>query len=326
MFDTFEKIQHGARAYWGIRVLLTAAELDLFTALAAGPRTVAEVAGTCGTDERATRILLDALVSLGLLVKQGDTWWASAVAARHLAAGSPEPALGMLLHQAELWRRWSQLTEVVRTGRPAPRGDDAPAKHESFIRAMHEMKLGEDLSYLLPVDLSGVDRAIDLGGGPGTLAMALLRSRPGAVVTLLDRPATLDVAARVVPPDLWGTRIVPLAADLLERPYYGEGYDLAILSAVLHAMGEGDCARVVQRAAACLRPGGQLLVREFILEDDRAGPPRAALFSVNMLVGTPAGRSYTFPEMAAWMRDAGLVDVHRTPDDRADAVVGTRPA
>jgi SAM-dependent methyltransferase len=323
MFQTLDQVQEAVRGFWTARILLSAVELDLLAPLTPGPVTAEEAARACGTDPRATGILLDALASLGLVTREGDRYRASELAARHLSSAANEPVLGMFRHQAELWRRWSRLSDVVRSGRPTPRDDSSPLQHESFILAMHDSKRNQSLEDWIPIDLFGLHSAIDLGGGPGTLAVAIAKACPGATVVLFDRPATLDVAAHVVPGELWGSRVVPRAGDLLEEAPYGEGFDLAILSAVLHSFGEQACAGVVKRAALALRPGGRLLVRETLLDASHAGPPRAALFSVNMLVGTEHGRSYTLDEIAGWMRDAGLEGIERLP---GDVVVATRSA
>ena len=84
--------------------------------------------------------------------------------------------------------------------------------------------------------------------------------------------------------------------------------DVAWLSQVLHGETVDDAARLLKNAAACLVPGGLLCVQEFVLDDDRCGPSHAALFALNMLVGTPGGQTYTAQELAAMMRQAGAVE------------------
>ncbi len=324
MISDLRRLQEVLRAAWTPRVVLSAVELDLFTPCTPGPASAAEVAALRSTDPRATEVLLDALAALGLLDKREGRYRATDLAARHLSPGSPEPLVGMVLHQSTLWGRWSHLTDVVRTGRPVPQGEAGGSEHASFIRAMADHKAGLGLADLLPVDLTGVRRVVDLGGGPGTLAVAVARALPDARVTLVDREATLTIAAGVVPADLWGSRVVGLAADLETDDPLGSGYDLAILSAVLHAYGAATATRMVARAVEALVPGGRLVVREQVLDEDRTAPLAAALFSVNMLVGTPEGRSYTYAEIAGWMEAAGLVGLERHPVERGEAIVGRR--
>jgi SAM-dependent methyltransferase len=324
MTEELRSFQEMLRGAWPTRVVLSAVELDVFTPCTPGPASAVQVAAARSTDPRATEVLLDALAALGLLLKHEGTYRAAPLAARHLSPGAPQPLVGMILHQNVLWNRWSHLTEVVRSGQPAPREAEGEAEHEAFIRAMADHKAGLGLTDLLPVDLEGVRRVVDLGGGPGTLAVALTRALPMVEVVLVDRPETLDIAARLVPADLWGSRIRGLAADLETGDPVGSGYDLAILSAVLHAFGPRTAARVVDHAVRCLAPGGRLVVREQVLEDDRTGPVSAALFSVNMLVGTREGRSYTAREIAGWMEAAGLGGLERHPTERGEAIVGRR--
>lgn len=319
----WDRFKEHLRSYQEVRAVFTAVELDLFTPLAGRCLGAADVARARGTDERATEVLLDALVALGLVDWSPEGYRAGELARRHLVHDAPDPRVNTVLHHAELWRRWSSLTEVVRTGQPAPK-DEAPHARRRWLRSMHDAKRARDPEALFPFSLEGVRRAVDLGGGAGTLSVALARACPAARIVLLDRESTRPVARERIPASLWGDRIRFQAGDLLEMPSYGRDFDLAILSAVLHAYPAPVAARLVERAAACLRPGGRLLVRERILQADHAGPRSAALFSLNMVVVTPGGRVWTAERIQGWMREAGLHGIERHPAEKGEALVGIR--
>jgi len=308
------------------RILLSAVELDLFSPITPGPATAAAVALACGTDLRATGVMLEALAALGLVLRTDAGYVASSLAARHLAQGCPEPLHGMVYHYLHQWRRWSQLSDVVRSGQPLPRTAQPARTHRDFVTAMDQGKSHVSLAALLPIRLAGVRRAVDLGGGPGTMALALALALPDVVVTLVDRPATLAIAAERVPADLWGSRVLPQPADLLRWGPEPGRYDLAILSAVLHAHDAAAAAAMVGRAARGLAPGGRLVIRELLLDDhDPERALDAAVFSVGMLITTQRGGSFRRDQVEGWMLAAGLEDLELVPVERGVALVGRRP-
>ena len=305
------------------RIVLTAVELDLFSAVGDGA-TATEVARRLNTDLRGTDCLLHALAALGLLEKRAGAFHNGPVAARFLCAGAPDDRRGALLHGAALWHRWSALTECVRTGRPAPRGPRDEADTAVFIAAMHANSTQRAPALIAALELSGVRRVLDLGGGSGGHAIALARAVPGARIEVLDLADVVPLTARYVAAaglaDRVRTRVGDLNADDL-----GAGYDLVLISAICHMNGpaaergpdppRGALART-RRPRRGARP------------HPRAGPHRArggAIFAVNMLVNTPAGGNYTEAEYFGWMRDAGLADVaHVRMPGPAGLIVGTR--
>src|SRR5262249_14309821 len=108
--DLFETI----RAFVPSRVILTALELDVFSTIGKGS-TAEEVAELICTDRRGTELLLNALASLGLIQKTDGIFRNTAATARFLAQDSPDSARQAQLHTANMWGRWSHLTESVRT-------------------------------------------------------------------------------------------------------------------------------------------------------------------------------------------------------------------
>jgi len=127
---------------------------------------------------------------------------------------------------------------------------------------------------------------------------------------IYDLPATRSFAENTVSRFELSGKI-----DFIPGDYHAEpvptGFDVAWLSHILHADGPEACTALLRKAAAALEPGGILMVQEFILDDAKDGPPFPALFSLNMLLGTEAGRSYSESELTGMMAAAGLSDVHR---------------
>jgi predicted O-methyltransferase YrrM/DNA-binding CsgD family transcriptional regulator len=318
-----EEFLQSVRAWQDSRIVLTAVELDVFSAVRDGA-TSPEVARQLRLDGRAVDILLHALTALGLLEKQGEVFRNGPLADRHLRADAPDDLRAALRHSAALWHRWSRLSEVVRTGQPAPREEHDPDDTESFVAAMHMNASARAPRMVAALDLSGARRALDLGGGSGAHAIALARAVPGLRVEVVDVPDVLPLTRRYIAEAGLEDRVFAREGDL-RAGEYGEGYDLALLSAVCHMLGRDENADLIRRAARALGPQGQLVVHDHILDPDRASPRAAAVFAVNMLVNTRAGASYAEADYVAWMRAAGLADVRRVALDGPTAlIVGRR--
>jgi 2-polyprenyl-3-methyl-5-hydroxy-6-metoxy-1,4-benzoquinol methylase len=283
--------------FWSARVILTANNYRVFERLKS-PKTAHEVAGILGTDRRATEILLDALAGLGLLRKKASLYRNTAMAGRLLISESPHYQGDIMRHADVLWKNWSGLDEVIKTGKPHHTAHD----QNSFIRGMHNLATLKVKRVIEALDLSGVKRALDLGGGPGTYAMEM--ARKGVSVTLFDRPETIEIAQSII--KRAGARNIDfLRGDFLSDDI-GKGYDLIFISQVLHSCSEKECARLMKKSGTALNPRGRLVIQEFHIEKDRAHPVQSALFSVNMLVNTAAGRCYSPYEIKGWLSGAGF--------------------
>jgi len=280
------------------RVVLTANNLGIFDHLTTG-RTAAELARRLKTDPRATEILLDALASLELLRKTGRSYRNTPLSRRFLVRTSPAYQGDMLHHADQLWKSWSNLDEVVRTGKPMRAGS---RDFDVFLRAMHNNSVLRAKDIVDAVGLKGVKTALDLGGGPGTYSIEL--ARRGVAVTHFDMPEAKQIAKKLFSAgDLKNVRFI--GGD-----YYtdaiGSGYDLVLISQIIHSMSIADTLSLLRKARKSLNPGGRIAIHEFLLAENRAAPPPGALFSINMLVNTEAGRSYTVKEMKGFLSDAGL--------------------
>jgi len=315
------------RAFMESRVLLTALELDVFTAAGRGA-TAAAVASSGNADAGATERLLDALVSLGFLEKRGNVFANTPLPARFLAAGSRDDARDALKHNLSLWRRWSTLTDAVRAGHAVgvtemrDRDEDWTVP---FIAAMHRSAAQRAPLVVQAVGTQGVRRMLDVGGGSGAYSIAFARASATLRAEILDLPTVLPIADVHVTEAGLADRVVTRAGDL-RTDELGSDYDLVLLSSICHMLGPEENRDLLSRASRALAPGGRVVVSDFVLDEDGAGPRQAVLFSINMLVGTPSGRSYRESEYAAWLREAGLVDVARVRlPGPAHLLIGRKP-
>jgi hypothetical protein len=316
--------------YWATCALHAGVKLDLFSVLDESVRTAGEVAQLRNCDPRGTAMLLDALTSLGLIEKRGAAYTATPFSSEFLSRTSERYMGHIIMHHHHLMSGWARLHESVQGGGPirerVSHGDDDVVR-ESFLMGMFNLA-----SLLAPriaqaVDLSGCRRLLDLGGGPGTYAVHFCFANPGLSAVVYDLPTTRSFAESTVARfDLSG-RIAFTPGDYHADPLPA-GFDAAWLSHILHADGPEACAALLRKTVQALDSGGVLMVQEFILDDAKDGPQFPALFSLNMLLGTDAGRSYSQGELAAMLTEAGLTDVRRIAIDLpngAGVMTGRKP-
>lgn len=324
---TVDDIQQLARAFFHSRILLTAYELGIFTGLGGERKTSAEVASALETDPRATDRLLNALAVLGLLNKEKGRFANTEAASRYLVKGKPEYMAG-LMHTVNLWDSWSTLTGAVRAGTTAferPGGEAAERRTEAFIAAMDYGGSQRAERLVATLDLDGVSRVLDVGGGSGAYAMAFVRASDNITATVFDLPRVTPLTRRYVEAKGLSGKIdvVEGDANVDELP---RGYDLVFMSQLLHSNSPKENEALIANGAASLNAGGRLVVQDFVVDEGRAGPPRPVIFALNMLVATAAGDTYTESEIRGWMEAAGLNDIERTDTDFETAlVVGKKP-
>jgi len=177
--------------FWPARVLLTANNFGIFDYLKS-PKTAIEIAKSLKTDSRATEILLDALTGLGLLKKSGNKYKNTLTANRFLIKESPYYHGDIIKHADTLWKNWSGLDEIIKTGRPNRSAHD----HEAFIKGMHNIASLKAKDVIKAIDLKGVKKALDLGGGPGTYSIEM--AKKGVLATLFDVPETIKIAKEII--------------------------------------------------------------------------------------------------------------------------------
>jgi ubiquinone/menaquinone biosynthesis C-methylase UbiE len=296
---------------WRAQSLAAAVELSLFGAIAHGNVTPDKIAAAAGTDERATRRLLDALVALGYLKKTNRNYRLTPGAAEYLVPDKPL----YMGDNAKLCRMglalWQMLPDVVRSGRPFNPGTSEQDRQQFFaglVRALFANNFnaaGAAVERLTPKEKSGIRRILDIGAGSAAWSIPFARAIRKARVTVVDYPAVVRVTHEYT--ERWGVadRYDYLEGDF-NRIEFGSGFDLAILGHILHG-GSPDAAReLLRRCCEALNAGGMLLIAEFVPNDDRTGPDVALLFGLNMLLSTEAGDVYTMREYREWLKAAGF--------------------
>ena len=314
------------RGFQESRVILTGIELNVFAAIGDGA-TASQVAAKIGTDARATEMLLNALVAMGMLTKSSGVFHDTRVTAHFFGGKSPDDARAAMMHIVHLWERWSTLTECVRAGTSVTRreaagpGDDWT---EAFIAAMHRNARARAPHVVEAVGVQGARRMLDVGGGSGAYSIAFAEANEKLQVELLDLLEVLPIAQRHIEEAELGARIKTRAGDL-RTDLLGQGFDVILISAICHMLGPQGNRDLLKRGYAALAPGGRVVISDFILEADKTAPKHAALFALNMLVGTREGNTYSEDEYREWLREAGFRKVRRMRmPGPASLMVGTR--
>lgn len=316
----FEELGNIWRGFMPSRVILTAVELGVFEKLKT-PKTAAQAARAIKGSQRGTEILLKALVSLKVIRKSDGKYSNTPIANKHLVKGAPEYYGDIILHYSSMWEGWSQLTEVVRSGKPAERTRDAKS-FESFIMGMHNLSIRRAPELIKAIGMKGVRHALDLGGGPGTNALEM--AKYANKVTLFDYPEALKIARKVARSAGKKLSLNYKGGDFMTDPI-GNSYDLILVSQIYHAYSEAASLELTKKCHDALVPGGRIAVQEFEVSKDRTSPPGGALFSVNMLVGTEAGNTYHTSHISSWLKESGFVSVKTKKLSQTVLVVAKKP-
>jgi len=313
-----------ARAFMRSRIILTAAELDLFTIIQDSSTSAEKIAQRFGFDLRALERIMDCLVTFGLLRKDHGAYSLTGEGASY-SSKHPASELPMLLHMSRLWDSWSDLTEIVKKAPGSDRKPTMPMDIDSrraFIGAMHV--IGRFLSEKIAgsLDLHGYRKLLDIGGGSGTYTIAFLRHNPQLKAILFDLKDVIPIASERLSSEGLLDRVELIAGDFYSEDLPG-GCDLALLSAIIHQNSPQQNLELYRKAYRSLEPGGMLLIRDHIMDEQRTQPHEGALFAINMLVNTQGGDTYTFDEVKRGLKDAGFTDAGLLRSgDRMDCIVG----
>ena len=305
-------IRELANSFRASRVLLSAFELKIFSVLDKHMMTSKEVSKKIYTDARATDRLMNALCSIGLLKKVKEKFYNSDLSSKCLVEGKPE-FMGNLYHTNHLWNTWSFLTDSVKKG-SSFKGDqnkkDREEWIEDFIAAMHYRGVNQGKIISMMIDLTNVKKMLDVGGGSAAFSLEFVKKNPSIKAVVLDLPHVIPLTKKYVKGAGLSDNFNFIEGDYLTKEFE-DNYDLILLSAIVHINSYEQNKRLVKKCADALNKNGMIIISDFIMNDDRTQPQHGALFSINMLVGTSNGDTYTENEIREWFQSAGLSRIER---------------
>lgn len=311
--------------YWETKILLTAVRLDVFSVLDGKPKTARDVAGRLGAHEPTLSLLLNALVAMRLLSKEGEVYGNSSTAEKHLVRHSAH-YIGhlLLLHDAE-WNNWGKLEETIRSGkRSVDRHvfETDPELGSTVLAVLHRIGQQSGPEFAKRLQLNGPIRLLDLGGGAGTNAIAFCQVYPELTATVFDLPATLRLTEKTIKDAGLESRIALRAGDF-NKEGLGGPYDVVLMSDILHYQTFETNQALVKKVYDHLAPGGRLIIKDRFLDEAGTGPAWTTAFAVHILVNTQQGSCYKTAEAMQWMTKAGFVSVSEL--ERTAVVQGMRP-
>jgi 3-hydroxy-5-methyl-1-naphthoate 3-O-methyltransferase len=311
---TPERIMQFAWGYVPTFVLEAAIRHRIFDVLDSGAKTLKETAAATGASERGLRAIMNVLVGLNFLARDGERYALTPESAAFLVSTKPSFQGGLIKHtSSQLIPKWLRLNEIVDTGKPMSSVNQEAAGTEffrNFVIDIFPMSYpsAQTLGKHLALGQSGTGaRVLDLAAGSGVWGIALAQSDEKVTVTAVDwsdvLPATREIVAR------FGltSRFSFVSGDLLTADF-GTGHNVATLGHILHSEGEARSRSLLRKTFDALAPGGTIAIAEFLVNEDRTGPVTSLLFAANMLINTDNGDTYSFGEIRGWLLDAGFTD------------------
>ncbi len=305
-----------AYGFIGSKALFSALNIGLFSCLSGTEKTLETLVAEIGVAANRLNTLLAALTSIGLVTRQGNTYRNAPASDRYLVRESPAyfgdyyrfqvdrqiyPALVHL--DAGIAGDAQRLAFDSLAGLT---GD--PEEADAFTRAQHAGSFGPAVVLARSLDVSGAKHLLDVGGGSGAFSIALCQRNPELRATVLDFPNVIDVAERFVSEARLEDRIGYIRADAV-KDGWPAGQDLVLFSYLLSAVAEPSIPLLLAKAWDVLRPGGRLLIHDFMLDDNESGPALAALWFLQYLSGRIDGVSFSAGALAQQLRSHGYEDV-----------------
>jgi ubiquinone/menaquinone biosynthesis C-methylase UbiE len=311
---TPERIMQFSWGYVPTLVLEAAIKHRVFDVLDAGPKTLQETAAATGASERGLSSIMNILVGLNFLAKDGDRYALTPESATFLVSTKPSFQGGILRHASkQLIPKWLQLNEVVATGKPASSVNQEGDGSEFFQQfVMDIMPLSYPSATVLSKHLALGDegapvRVLDLAAGSGVWGIALAQGSKRVTVTAVDWSGVLPVTEKSAAHFGLADRFSFVSGDL-EAADFGTGHNVAALGHILHSEGVARSRSLLRKTFNALAPCGTIAIAEFLVNKDRTGPVGSLFFSANMLVNTDVGDTYSFEEISEWLTEAGFTN------------------
>lgn len=324
-----------------------ATEAGLLEAIATSPASADELAAQLGLNARACRAVLRMLAALGLLVGRAGRFYLSELASQYLLADGPcnwahvftSYQEQLVLHGEILSRLRAGSGRAEETAGPGENPDDDPEKKPvdawasgqlerdmavRIARFMHAHSLSASRAAASNGDWQGVRRLLDVGGGSGCFATAIVQAHPGMRGTVLALPAMTEVAAEYIANAGLEDSVDTLALDMF-RHDWPRGYDTIFFSNVFHDWDMPTCRTLAQKAFDALPTDGRIVLHEMLLDDSGNGPRTAVAFSLLMMIRTE-GQQFTYAELSTLLASVGFCDVRvRTTHNHYALVSGCKP-
>jgi precorrin-6B methylase 2 len=306
---------------WGYAppiIIRAAVHYHIFDNLDKSEKTASELADAAGVPLRGVRAIANALVGISLLAKDAKGRYSlTPESAAFLVSGKPSFLGRLIWHTTvQILPRWSKLEEAVEHGEPVGGVNHQEGGVEFFQQFVEDLfPLSYPAAQALAAELKLAESAspmsvLDLAAGSGVWSIALAQASPKVAVTAVDWPGVLEVTQRMTARFGVADRYTFVAGDL-GLADFGRGHNVATLGHILHSEGETRSRELLKKTFGALAPGGTIAIQEFLVDEQRMSNTMGLLFAVNMLVATDDGDTFSFEEIASWLREAGFVGVRQ---------------
>ena len=315
-----DRILEIANGYWATGILGAAARHSLFTHLEAGADTVDQLATKASISERGAQTLLDGLVALGLVELRDAKYRNTAEAATFLVEGQRTSLssfaklklgeMGKLANQIDVFRAGGPIADAMVEVADNPHWEEVvPAI------AAQSVPVATIAADLLCLADAGEISILDLGGGSGIYSAIWLELNPAAHSTQLDWGPVNAIARRLLKEHDVADRFTCIDGDFHTIDLGTAAYDIAVYSHVAHQEGPEDNVAIFAKVRQALKPGGTLVVCDYVVDDDRGGPSIPLIFASEMLLKSKKGGTWRRADYQGWLAQAGFHDVsfHPTP-------------
>lgn len=306
-----------ASAFYESCILFTASDLGVFAKLAElGKADVQTLARELEIDERGGRLLLDACTTLDLLEKDGSLYSNSQETNIFLVPGSPGDLSGAIRYNRDVYAAWGKLKDMVTTGKPVEKPDlhlgDDPDRTRTFVMAMHYRALGIGRAVVPLLDFSNCKKILDVGGGPGTYSVLIVRANAGVNCTVLDLPEVAKIAAELIEQQGMTDRVKTLPGNYRTIDFPASN-DAVNFFGVLHQESPESICQLFKKAYDSLNDGGTVNIMDMMTDQTHTKPKFSALFAVNMALTTDNGWVFSDSQAKDWLTDAGFTNLTVTP-------------
>ncbi|MGJ5893156.1 methyltransferase [Streptomyces niveiscabiei] len=311
---TSDRVMRLINGYWATGMVGTAATYDLFTHLEDGAGSPEELAARAGIAVRGARALLDGLVALELVEVAGGRYRNSREASAFLVAGRPASLAAFARLKMGHLGSLAALPDVVKAGGPVSDAvvEVADNPHwENLVQAIAAQSV--PVAHIAAEELGLADAGkisvLDVGGGSGVCSAVWLGLNPDARATQIDWAPINAIARRLLAEQGVGDRVEHVDGDF-HTVGFGDGeHDVVMYSNIAHQEGPADNEAVFARIRRALKPGGTLVVSDYITDDERSGPPFALTFAGEMLLKSRHGSTWRRGDYRAWLTAAGFEEV-----------------
>jgi len=306
---------------WKATALKAALELDVFTTIADGHRTLSDIVMATQCDERGMRILLDALCPLGLLSKADGEYTLTPTSEAYLVRGKPTFYGDWCLQTQLAWEARGRIAEGIRTGKGVGLDVSRPDTDDLWVqdlansmvnwplRAENARGIWETLG-INKETYPGL-HILDVACGHAVKSLVLAQGDPDVCVTALDFPKVLELTGGVAEAMGVGEQVTLRSADILTADFGSNEFDIVFFGMILYYFEPGQVRDILRRACRALKQGGLVLINTYIADEERCEDEVALMVGLQLFIFGSHSEVYTFSEYKGFLEDEGFTNVTR---------------